>query len=329
MKALVTGATGFIGSHLAEVLADKGWEVRALVRETSDVGLLNRIGAELVVGDIRDKDSLKDALAGREIIFHCAALVGEWGEPVDFYNINVGGMKNLIDEAEKAGVKRVIDVSSTSVHGYEGFKRDTEESPYISFGILYSDTKQEAEKLLWEAHAQGRIEATSIRPAMVWGPRDQAFFAKFIKLLKKKQFVYIDGGRHIAGLTHVRNVCDAMFRSAQNPNSIGKAFIITDDNDITYRDVVEKLCDELGFKKPRLSISYSAAKFIAYWSEKYARRKQSEKAPILTRMGVSCIGNDLSFDITRAKTILGYAPRYSFPQSLPEYLEWLKSQNNI
>jgi nucleoside-diphosphate-sugar epimerase len=326
MRALVTGATGFIGSHLAEVLKDKGWDVRALVRISSRTDFLKKIEVETAVGDVRDKETLKAALAGREVVFHAAAFVGEWGAAEDYYNTNVGGMKNLIDACDETGVRRLVDVSSVSVHGYEGFNRDTEESPYVASVTFYGDTKLEAEKLLWEAHAQGRIEATSIRPSMVWGPRDRAFLTKIILLLMRKRFVYIDSGRHIAGLAHVRNVCDALFRAAQTPSSAGKAFIITDDDETTYRDIVEKLCGELNLKKPRFSISYGTAKSLANLSEKYYRRIGAKEAPILTKTGVVCLGNDLSFDCSRAKALLGYAPRYFFPQSLPEYLDWFKSE---
>ncbi len=326
MKALVTGATGFIGSHLTEVLSDKGFTVRALVRESSRTELLERLGIERAVGDVTNVESLKAAAAGCDIVFHTAALVGEWGAPEDFYNINVLGMKNMIDAAEAAGVHRFIDVSSVSVHGYAGFDKDTEESPYVITGILYSDTKMEAEKLLWEAHAQGRIEATSIRPAMVWGSRDRVFFIKLINLIAKRRFVFIDNGDHIAGLTHVRNVCDALLRSAQNQNAVGKAFIVTDDCETKYRDVVEKLCGELGLRMPKLSISRNTAATLADLSEKWARKRKSKTAPILTRMGVACIGNDLSFDISRIKTTIGYAPKYSFPQAIPEFIQWYKSE---
>lgn len=326
MKALITGATGFIGSHLAEVLKDKGWDVRALVRPTSDTEFLKKIEVETAVGDVRDKDSVKKALDGREIVFHTAALVGEWGSPEDFININIGGMRNVIEACDETGVRRLIDVSSVSVHGYEGFNRDTEESPFVSYGTMYGDSKLEAEKLLWEAHAQGKIEGTSIRPAMVWGPRDRAFMTKMLLLIMKKRFAYIDNGKHIAGLAHVRNVCDALLRAAQTPAAAGKAFIINDDDETTYREVVEKLCEELRLKKPKLNISYGTAKVLANISEKYYRRKGSKEAPMLTKMGVACIGNDISFDCSRAKALLGYAPRYFFPQSLPEYIDWFKSQ---
>ncbi|HOO56607.1 MAG TPA: NAD-dependent epimerase/dehydratase family protein [bacterium] len=325
MKALVTGATGFIGSHMAEFLCDNGWDVRVLVRETSNLDFVDTLGVEKVFGDVRDAGALIKATEGVDVVFHTAAIVGEWGNPADFYDINIGGMKNLIDAMDKTGAARLVDVSSTSVHGYEGFDNDTEDLPYRKTGVLYSDTKMEAEKLVWEAHAQGRIKATTIRPCMVWGPRDRAYFTKMLNLIRANRFIYIDGGRHIAGLSHVRNVCDAMLISAGNDHAEGKAFIITDDCKTTMKEIIETLCDQLKLKHPRMSISSSTAKFLAGASESFFRAINSNKTPMVTKMGMGCIANDLSFDITRAKSILGYKPKYVFPQGMQQYVEWYKS----
>ncbi len=329
MKALVTGPTGFIGSHLAEMLLENDWEVRALVRETSNKKDIENLDLEYITGDVRDVDSMKKATKGVEAIFHVAALVGEWGRPQDFYDINVKGMENAIEAAAANRVERFIDVSSTSVHGYEGFDKDTEELPYVKTGILYSDTKMEAEKLVWQAHAEGRIQASTIRPCMVWGPRDRAFMTKMIFMCKSRMFIYVNGGNHIAGLAHVKNVCDIIVRAAECGEAVGKAFIATDDSDTTVREVVETLCDELSIKKPFMSIPYVVAKAVGSVSEKFFRAIGSEKGPVLTKMGVACVGNSLSFDVSRAKKLLGYEPTYRFPQGLHEYIDWFKSEYNI
>jgi len=326
MKALITGATGFIGSHLIEVLTDNNWDVRVLVRAESNLRNLASRSLERVTGDVRDPDSTSRAVKGVDVIFHAAALVGEWGDPKDYFDINVTGMKNMIDSAAAAGVPRFIDVSSTAVHGDEGFSNSTEDNPYVKTGILYNDTKLEAEKLVWQAHAEGRIRASTVRPCMVWGPRDRAFMPKIILACRSRMFVYINGGNHVAGLAHVRNVCDAIHRCAMSEEAVGKAFIITDGCDTTVRGMVETLCAELGLKKPRFSIPYSFAKAAGGFSENVYRRMHSKKAPLLTKMGVACIGNNFSFDITRARTVLGYEPRYRFPHSLQPFLDWFKAE---
>lgn len=326
MKALVTGATGFIGSHVVEALKAGEWDVRVLVRKTSDLSILENANVEKVIGDVRDADSLHGAVKGVDAVFHAAALVGEWGRPSDFYAINVTGMENMIRAATEKGPIRFIDISSSSVHGYEGFDRDTEELPYRKTGVLYSDTKMEAEQLLWKAHAEGLIRATSVRPVMVWGPRDRAFMTKIIFALKKRLFCYVNGGRGIIGLAHVSNVCDVILRAATCVEAEGKAFIVTDDCDTTLRGLVEALCEEFHLPRPRFNMSYSNAKRIAGISESFYRRMGSKKSPLLTKMGIAIMGNSLSFDISRAKTILEYKPRYRFPQGLQQFHDWFRSE---
>lgn len=326
MKALVTGATGFIGSHLVEVLKDREWDVRVLVRKTSNLASLEKLDIEKVEGDVREPDCLTAAVKGVDAVFHGAALVGEWGKPEDFHNINVLGMENMIRAAAGEGQLRFIDISSSSVHGYEGFDRDTEELPYRKTGILYSDTKMEAEQLVWKAHAEGLIRATTIRPVMVWGPGDRAFMTKIIFALKRRLFCYVNGGAHIAGLAHVRNVCDAIVRAADLEEAVGKAFIVTDDCDTTVKTMVEALCEEFKLPKPIFSMSYSITAKLGAVSESIYRFFGAANPPLLTKMGVACIGNNLSFDISRAKDVLNYKPKYRFPQGIQQFHDWFKNE---
>lgn len=329
MKALITGATGFIGSHLVEVLTDNNWDVRVLIRETSDTRYLEGRNVDRSLGDVRDADSLKAAMKGVDTIFHAAAMVGEWGDPKDFYEINVQGMRNVLDAAQAAGVSRLVDISSTSVHGFEGFNHDTEQLPYRKSNVLYSDTKMEAEQMVWEAHAEGRIRASTIRPCMVWGPRDKAFMTKIIFACRRRMFTYVNGGNHIIGLAHVKNVCDAIHLAAMKEDAVGKAFIITDGCTTTVRQMVEKLCDELKIKRPKMSVPYATAKALGGASENIFRKFDSKKSPLLTRMGVGILGNPLSFDISRARDVLGYEPKYIFPMGLQTYLDWFKAEYKL
>ena len=326
MNALVTGATGFIGATLVEMLAARGDHVRALVRRTSKTDALEQHGAELVYGDVRDPDSLRAAAEGVNVIFHSAALVGEWGSPKDYHAVNVQGMSNMLAAAERAGVPRFIDVSSVAVHGNVGHDRSTEDAPMKPSGVLYSSSKYHAEKLLWEAHAQGRVAASAVRPVMVWGPGDRAFMPKLIVMLKKRMFSYIGDGRTIIGLAHVRNVCDVLLRAADNPAAEGKAFIVHDGTDHTVRDVVETLCRELDLPRPKMSMPYGLASVLGAASEWLGHLMRAKSAPMLTKMGVEIMGNSLWFDISRARSVLGYEPQYKFPDHLPEFLDWYKKE---
>lgn len=324
MKALVTGATGFIGSHLADRLASDRWDVRCLVRKTSRTDPLKRLGVELAEGDVRDAESLRAAARGREVMFHVAALVGEWGKPKDFFDINVQGMRNALEAASAAGVERFVDVSSTSVHGFEGFNRSTEAEPYRRSGVLYADTKRMAEEILWEYHRAERVRATTIRPCMVWGPRDPAYMTKIIPLLQKKKAAIVGDGRQNAGLAHARNVVDALVRAATMEAAAGEAFIVTDDCGTTVRQMIDALAEKIGEPAPKISIPFPVAKIFGNVSETIYRALGASKPPMVTRMGVGCIGNNLSFDISKIKKVLGYKPLLQFPDGLDEYIAWYR-----
>jgi nucleoside-diphosphate-sugar epimerase len=323
MKALVTGATGFIGSHLVDVLLERNWEVRAMARRSSAFdNLENAGGAETVLGDVRDPDSLRSAAKGADAVFHCAALVGEWGAPRDYHEINVTGIRNMIDAARAAGVARFIHVSSVAVHGNEGHRDTTEDAPIRKSGVLYNDSKAEAETLLWAAHEQGRIRATAIRPVMVWGPRDRVYFPKMINALRHRMFVYIGSPGNIVGLAHARNVADIIARAAESDAAIGQAFTAADGCRTTVRDIVEALCAELNLPRPFLTLPYRLARAIGAASEAVGHAMNRKTAPLMTKMGMELMGNNLWFSIEKARRVLGFEPQRRFPDHLPEFLEW-------
>lgn len=326
MKALVTGATGFIGSHLVETLLERGCDVRALVRSKSGAPFLNKEGVEQVVGELGDAASLARAASGVEVVFHAAALVGEWGTAREFHEVNVLGTENVIAACEKSGVARLVAVSSSSVHGYRDINGNNEDAPMKKDGILYGDSKVDAEKAVWAAHEAGRVRAAAVRPVMVWGPRDRAFFTKVLLALKSRMFSYVGGGRKVIGLSHVRNVCDVLYRAAVMDAAAGRAFLVTDGCKTTMRDIVEALSREFGVPKPLLNLPVPAARAIGAVSEGAARAMHAKKAPLMTRMGMGVMSCNMYFDISNARQVLDYAPEYGFPGSLPQYAEWVREE---
>ena len=146
---LVTGASGFLGSHLAEALVARGESVRALVRPTSSTAHLQSLGVELAYGDLTDEQSLRTALRGIERVYHCAALVADWGASwAAFRAANVTGLRSLLEAATAVGVRRFIHVSTSDVYGYPDSPND-ETAPYRLRGWPYGDTKIAGEQLVW------------------------------------------------------------------------------------------------------------------------------------------------------------------------------------
>ena len=178
MKALVTGAAGFIGSHIVERLLAQGHEVRAFVRPTSDCSFLEGLGAELARGDVTDIESLRAAMPGIDAVFHAAANVSNWGPWKEFEAVTVRGTENTLRAAADAGVKRFLQVSTNNVYDDRVRKRRRldESGPFTTgpsaFGH-YSLSKVLAKKAAFRYHAEGALAVSAIRPGWVYGPRDR------------------------------------------------------------------------------------------------------------------------------------------------------------
>lgn len=325
---LVTGATGFIGSHLTERLKRDGFRVRALARRTSNLEFIGRLGVDVVEGDVRDRGSLERAMDGVDAVFHSAALVGEWGTAKDFHDINVGGLINTLDAMKTCGVKRIIDVSTCAVAGFSPEEGTDETAPYRKEGILYGDSKVEAEEILWDYHDRGDAAATAIRPVMVWGPRDPVYFPKIIRLMKSGVFTFVGGGNNTAGLCHVRNVVDLIALAYHSDAAIGEVFLVNDRCGTTYREIVGVLSEKLGLKVRTVSIPRAAAKAMGAASESLCRAMGAKAAPLMSRMGMAIMSASLSFSSEKAGRILGYEPQVNFRTGIDEYIESWKSDRN-
>jgi len=322
MNIMVTGATGFLGSHVAQGLIKDDHEVSLLVRNPAKL-IPDLQQCRIVKGDILDLASIKASLKGAKAVVHCAAYVGEWGPREMYVQTNVQGTRNMIDACAAAGAKRFIHISSNSVYG-EGDRdnRDlVEETPYRKNGQFYGDSKVDSERLVFEAHAAGKIAATAIRPSMIWGPRDRQFFPKIIEALSKGLMAYPGGGHKLIGLTHVDNIVDLVRLCLTNKISSGRAYNVDDDDRRTMRDLVQALCARLGYKEPWLSVPTPMAKALAEISEFIGKTMKSQRPPLITKMGIGilCYDNDVS--VERAKKELGYHPQDLFEERLDAYLQ--------
>jgi nucleoside-diphosphate-sugar epimerase len=186
---LVTGATGLLGSHIVEQLRLRDRPVRALVRRDSDRTWLQTQGVEFVEGDITDPASLRRACAGCDVVYHAAAKVGDWGPWEDFQRVTIDGTNHVIEACAEQHVRRLIHISSISVFGYytkEGTIDETFPTGYKLYKwAYYSRSKWIAENNVLAAHRSGKVRATVIRPAWIYGPRDRATIARLVGILQR------------------------------------------------------------------------------------------------------------------------------------------------
>jgi len=325
MLNLVTGATGFIGTHIVQALIARGEEVRALVRPTSRTTRLRELGVQIRLGNLNDIATLTAAAQGAERIFHCAGLVGDWGVGQDFEQANVRGLRNMLAAATRARISRFIHLSTTDIYGFPGHTVD-ESDPPSPRGFPYADSKIQAENLLWTHFRRVRLPITVMRPASVYGPGATYLGSMLIDALRARRLFLIDEGRHIAGLTYVGNLVDAILLAIDNEKSIGQAYNITDGSDVTWGQYIQALATLAELPPPRRNYSHTRAYILATLWENYYRLLGRTERPPITRMMVELMGTDQSFSIEKARQELGYRPRVNFEEGIQHMGRWLHQE---
>lgn len=322
MLSLVTGATGFVGSHLVEALLLRGEQVRALVRPTSQTRPLRDLGVDVRVGNLRDNATLVAAAQGVERIFHCAALVSDWGDPAAFQEANVHGVRNVLAAATRARVQRFIHLSTSDVYGFPG-RRVDETVDLSPRGFAYADSKIEGESLVWSHHKRVGLPVCVIRPATVYGPRAGLLVGSVVEAIRRRRIFLIDEGRHVAGLTYVGNLVDALILAADSPASVGQAYNISDGNQVTWREYLDALSAICQVPRTTRNYSHNRAYTLATLYEGLYRLLGRTERPPLTRQLVELMGTDQDFPIEKARQQLGYRPRVTFEEGMRHVSDWL------
>jgi nucleoside-diphosphate-sugar epimerase len=327
MKALITGATGLIGSYLAEKLIAENHQVRVLIRPESDRAVLKGLPVEYANGDLRNRASLDRAVEGVDVVFHAAARMSDWGDIRDFYEDNVQGTLNLMRASLGAGVKRFVHTSSTGVLGLGAQHNSTEEGPYDGEGV-YEVTKVEAEKT---AVAFGRehpqLPVTVIRPSWTLGPRARRHIPLILDYLQRGILLVIGNGRNVLTFVDPRDVADAMLLAAENPAAAGQTYHITNgDQTHTQRDCYAILARELGVKPPRIGLPFWLCMKVSWLVEKCAEIFRFADAPMCTPVRVKFLGLTRTYSCEKAQRELGYRPRYTLEQSLKDAVAWYREE---
>jgi nucleoside-diphosphate-sugar epimerase len=323
---LVTGATGFIGGHLAQRLVHEGHRVRCLVRASSDRTLLDELGVEVVVGDLTNPPSLAAAAEGCRCVLHCGARVSDWATVQEITRVNVDGTRSLVEACVGASVQRFVHVSSTDVYGYPGGAAIDEAHAATRFRNWYAQTKLAAETEVRRAE----IDAVILRPATVYGPRSTDVVGEIARAIRGGHMILIDGGRAIAGLCYVDNLVDAAVLALGHEAACGQAFNVSDGLDVTWRQFTDDLAKGLGSARVRWSVPYWLASAVGFSLEHGYRLLRTttrlETAPLLSRQAVHVMGIDQDFSNRKARELLGWEPRIDYAAGLEATLAWLLAE---
>ncbi|MDB5307729.1 MAG: 3 beta-hydroxysteroid dehydrogenase/Delta 5--_4-isomerase [Gemmataceae bacterium] len=325
---LVTGATGFVGSHVAEALVGRGDVVRTIARPGSDTALLEKLGATIVRGDLTDPVAVRQAADGADAVIHCGAKVGDWGPVDDYRKVNVEGLRHLLDAAAGRPLGRFVLVSTLGVYAARHHYGTDETEPLPESHIDgYTQSKVEAERLALEYHRKQAVPVAVLRPGFIYGPRDRSVLPRLAGRLRERSVIYIARGRYALNTTYVTNLVDAILLAVDNPAAVGEVFNITDGQFVSKRRFFEAVADGVGVPRPRGTVPVWLARFIANWRERVFRRKNKPYPPRATQAQLKFAGLNLDFSIAKARTKLGYSPRVSFDDGMKKAIEWYLSQN--
>ncbi len=326
---LITGASGFIGGHLARRLSEDGHAVRCLVRESSDTRALEALEVELAIGDLTDRASLSRAVQGASYVFHCGALVSDWATRQEMVQTNVTGTRSLLEASAETSVRRFIHFSSTDVYGYPGGRGIDETYLPAGFRNWYSQTKLEAEAEVQGAAQDAKLETVILRPATVYGPGSVGVVGEIARAIRKNNMLLIDRGRAIAGLCYVENLIDAALLAQRHEQAPGRAFNVSDELPVTWREFTDGLAEGLDCESVRWSMPFWLASAIGSSLEqgyRLLRRATGLSAPaLLSRQAVQVLGHDQDFSSRQARELLGWEPRVDYATGLQATLAWLQS----
>ena len=329
---LVTGATGLLGSHIAEKLMAQGGKVRALVRPGSDVRFLKSLGVELVVGDLTDLDSCRRATQGVRVVYHCAAKVGDWGRWEEFQTACLDGTKNLADAALESGIARFLHISSTSAYGHptEGGPPIDEISP-LGQNLwrawdYYTRSKVDCERLLWDLAKRRGLPLTIIRPSWLYGERDRTTLERLVGRLRAGKVPLIGRGDNPLSAIYAGNVADAAILGARDPGSIGEAYNITHQGQLTQREFLQLFINAIGAPPIRRRISYRLTFAASFLIEAIARTRGRKRPPLITRYATWLMGRNLSYSTAKAQTKLGWKPAIGNRESIERSVDWFLNQ---
>src|SRR5262249_38189664 len=191
---LITGATGFVGGHVAEACKARGLAVRTIARPGSDATLLDRLGATVHRGDLTDRDVVRTAVEGADVVVHCAAKVGDWGPVEDDRAFNVEALRDLLEACRGRPLQRFVHLSSLGVYAAR-HHHGTDETEPLPDGHVdgYTQTKVEAERLVLSYHRENGVPVVVLRPGFVYGPRDRTLLPKVIQRPRLRHPRYIRG----------------------------------------------------------------------------------------------------------------------------------------
>lgn len=324
MKVLVTGASGFTGSVLAEKLIEQGHEVRAFVRNKAKMTSPNSHKMEVIESDITDIEAMKLAVDGVERVYHIAALFRQAGVPDQvYYDVNVTATENLLRLSKEAGVKRFVHCSTVGVHGHIE-DPPADEDYRFSPGDIYQVTKLEGEQKALQYHKDTGFAVSVVRPGPIYGVGDLRLL-KLFKLAAKNITPILGDGTIFFNMVYVEDLADMFILASEKEEAIGEVFLGAGPENMQLNDIVDMIAGILGKPKKKLHLPAGPFQLAGTICEKICIPLNIE--PPIYRRRVDFFTKSRSFTIDKGRRLLGYDPKFDYARGLKVTADWYKEQN--
>lgn len=322
MRALVTGASGFVGSHLVESLLREGTEVVALVRDRTKAERLEKLGARLFIGDLARAESLKGVGDGVHLVFHLAAQLNLPNVPASAYSSNLDGTRNLVTALRSSSIARFVAVSSIAAIGIRNVHQIDETFP-CKPDLPYGESKLKADELVLDEWRRSRFPAVVVRPPTVYGPGERYNFLSLCRAIRSDRFLLIGSGENRMDFLWVGNLVQALVLAAKRGRT-GETYLVADEPCLTFRQTCEVIASLVGSRLPRLNLPVPVAYGLAYPLAVLGRLAR-RSVPLYPKR-VRTMSSDMCFDLTKAKAELGYRGEGLFRDNASRTVDWYMSE---
>jgi nucleoside-diphosphate-sugar epimerase len=329
---LVTGATGLLGSQLVERLLARGERVRAAVRSVPAPPFLQELDVELVTCDLRDPSAVQRAMSGVELVYHCAAPVGDWGRWEAFYSGTVETTRHVMEACRRCGVGRLLHVSSIAAYGrlrsHGGQAVFDEETPLgrrFRWWDYYGRAKLQAER---EVRSLGSL-VTVVRPTWIYGPRDRVILPRLIRALRNRRVALIGSGDNLLNMVYSQDVAEGAILAATSPEAAGETFNLVSEGELTQRQFFALLSDLCGAPPVRYRVPFRLADAVGFVSELAGRATGRTTAPHVSRSGIALLSRPSFFSSEKARSRLGWRQQTDMQEGLRRAVEWQKTSGLV
>ncbi len=322
----VTGATGFLGSHLTRLLLAEGCTVRALARSEHRARTLPQGVDRVAVGDITDRGALGELLDGCTEAVH---LVSNFrvvkGTPDSYQQTNVEGTMRVLEAARAAGVRRVVHCSTIGVHGDVAVTPATETSPYNP-GDLYQETKMQAEFACHRAMRESGMEIVIVRPTSQYGPGDMRML-KMFKMIQAGRFLLIGACKENFHAVYIDDLVRGFWKTIVTPDIGGETFLLGGPEYVSLDAYIRTAAEALNVPPPRWRVPYWPVHAAAWACETVCKPLHLE--PPLHRRRVKFFKNNRAFSIDKARAMLNYAPQVGLLEGMRRTVAWYRENGYL